>query len=84
VEDVRTGRVDARGSKSLAQAMEQVGRKAPVALRMAERLIDEGADRPLREGLRMELEHLVEIFRTDDAYEGLSSLGRKRPEFKGH
>jgi enoyl-CoA hydratase/3-hydroxyacyl-CoA dehydrogenase len=84
VEDVRTGRVDARGSKSLVQAMEQVGRKAPLALRMAERLIDEGADRPLREGLRMELEHVVEIFRTDDAYEGLSSLGRKRPEFKGH
>jgi len=29
------------------------------------------------------LDHLSEIFSTEDAYEGLSSLGRRRPEFKG-
>ena len=28
------------------------------------------------------IDHLVEIFGTQDAYEGLSTLGRKRPEFK--
>ena len=31
----------------------------------------------------MELSFLDEIFSTKDAYEGLSSLGRKRPEFIG-
>ena len=54
-----------------------------MALRIAGRLIDEGAGAPLRQGLKKELDHLVEIFSTKDALEGLSSLGRKRPEFKG-
>jgi enoyl-CoA hydratase/3-hydroxyacyl-CoA dehydrogenase len=57
--------------------------KAPVASRIADRLVREGAKVPLAEGLAMELSHLDEIFATKDAYEGLSSLGRKRPEFKG-
>jgi enoyl-CoA hydratase/3-hydroxyacyl-CoA dehydrogenase len=83
-EDLRTGRVDPRGSEDLARALRQVESKAPIALRIAERLIDEGLERPLHEGLHMELEHLVEIFSTDDAYEGLSSLGTRKPAFKGH
>jgi enoyl-CoA hydratase/carnithine racemase len=83
-EDLRTGRVDPRGSEDLTRALRQVERKAPIALRIAERLIDEGFDHPLHEGLHMELEHLVEIFGTDDAYEGLSSVGSRTPEFKGH
>jgi len=83
-EDLRTGRVDPRGSEDLAKALRQVERKAPIALRIAERLIDEGVEHPLHEGLHMEIEHLVEIFGTDDAYEGLSSLGIRKPEFKGH
>jgi enoyl-CoA hydratase/3-hydroxyacyl-CoA dehydrogenase len=83
-EDLRTGRVDPRGSENLARAIKQVEHKAPIALRIAERLIDEGFEHPLHEGLHMELEHLVEIFSTDDAYEGLSSLGTRKPEFKGH
>ena len=57
--------------------------KAPIATRIADRLIREGADADLDEALAMELSHLEEIFRTKDAYEGLSSLGRKRPEFTG-
>lgn len=83
-EDLRTGRIDPRGAEDLARALRQVERKAPIALRIAERLIDEGFDQPLHEGLHMELEHLVEIFSTDDAYEGLSSIGSRTPEFKGH
>jgi enoyl-CoA hydratase/3-hydroxyacyl-CoA dehydrogenase len=83
-EDMRTGRIDDRGLAGLAEALRQVARKAPIALRIAERLIDEGVEHPLHEGLHMELEHLVEIFNTDDAYEGLSSLGSRRPAFKGH
>jgi len=80
---LREGRIDAGDDRRLQKAVARVGAKAPIALRIAGRLIDEGAGRSLQEGLKMELDHLVEIFGTKDAYEGLSSLGRKRPEFKG-
>jgi len=83
VEAIRAARADTQGDATLAQAVKQVGFKAPLALALAERLIDEASRVSLDEGLRMELEHLVEIFRTADALEGLSSLGRKRPVFQG-
>jgi enoyl-CoA hydratase/3-hydroxyacyl-CoA dehydrogenase len=83
VEDIRLGKADAKGKEPLAQAMKRVTRKAPVALRIAEQLIDEGVNKPLEEGLQRELGQLREIFGTEDAYEGLSSLGRKKPSFKG-
>ena len=60
-----------------------ISRKAPVALRFANKIIDEGLKVSLKKGLQMELDHLVEIFSTEDAYEGLSTLGKKRPEYKG-
>jgi hypothetical protein len=31
----------------------------------------------------MELDHLTSIFSTRDAYEGLSSLGKRPPVFEG-
>ena len=61
----------------------KVSFKAPVALRLAEKLIDAAGTTELADGLMLELDHLTEIFSTADAYEGLSSLGRRRPEFKG-
>jgi enoyl-CoA hydratase/3-hydroxyacyl-CoA dehydrogenase len=82
-EALREGGVDAGDDPRLGKAMKKVSQKAPIALRLAGRLIDEGADKPLAEGLAMELEHLSEIFGTKDAYEGLSTLGRKRPQFEG-
>ncbi|MBI4532324.1 MAG: 3-hydroxyacyl-CoA dehydrogenase/enoyl-CoA hydratase family protein [Candidatus Melainabacteria bacterium] len=57
--------------------------KAPVALRIAARLINDGASMSLDEGLALELACLKEIFSTEDAYEGLSSLGKRRPVYKG-
>jgi enoyl-CoA hydratase/3-hydroxyacyl-CoA dehydrogenase len=67
----------------LAKAVKKVGFKAPVALRLAETLIEAAATNDLSDGLRAELDHLVEIMSSEDAYEGLSSLGRRRPVFKG-
>jgi enoyl-CoA hydratase/carnithine racemase len=59
-------------------------RKAPRALAMAMRLIDEGERRSLDEGLRLELASLEEIFGTHDARVGLGSLlDKTRPEFTG-
>ncbi len=72
--------LDETGSK-LAQT---ISRKAPIAVKIANTLIDEGADIDLDDGLQLELDHLNEIFRTKDAYEGLSSvLERRRPSFSG-
>jgi enoyl-CoA hydratase/3-hydroxyacyl-CoA dehydrogenase len=84
VEDIRLGKADTKGKDSLVRAVTLVNRKAPVALRIVETLIDEGASRPLDEGLRMELDHVREVFGTEDALTGLSSFGqKKKPTFKG-
>jgi enoyl-CoA hydratase/carnithine racemase len=81
--DLLSGSVDCGDDPVLGKAVKKVGAKAPLAVRLSAELIREGADKPLEEGLAMELAHLKEIFSTEDAYEGLSTLGRKRPEFKG-
>ncbi len=83
VETIRLGKAETRGKPALAKAMQRVAGKAPVALRLAERLIDEGGKLPLEAGLRLELGSLREIFGTADAYEGLSALGQRKPVFKG-
>ncbi len=66
-----------------AKTAKTISFKAPLAVRLADRIIDEGFALPLAQGLQLELDHLVEIFSTEDALEGLTSLGRKRPEYKG-
>jgi len=82
-DDLREGRVDTGGDEALAKNVKRVAAKAPTALRLAERLIEDGADLSLEEGLKLELDHLVEVFGTRDAYEGLSTLGKARPVFEG-
>lgn len=82
-ESLREGKADAGGDEGLVKAMKRVGPKAPVALRIAEKLIDAGTKVSLEEGLAMELGQLREIFSTKDAYEGLSSLGKRHPVFEG-
>lgn len=73
----------AADDEKLAKIAKRVGFKAPVALKTAEKLIDEGLDGDLDTGLQLELDNLNMIFSTKDAYEGLSTLGRKRPEWVG-
>lgn len=82
-ETLAGGQVDARDDPRVAQALKRLRSKAPVALRIAGELVDRGAGLPLEAALDLELDHLAEIFSTRDAYEGLSSLGKRRPEFKG-
>ena len=61
-----------------------LARKAPIALRIAARLVDEGASLSLRRGLDLELESLPEIFGSEDALIGLRSvLNRERPSWTG-
>jgi len=67
----------------IAKIAGRVRHKAPIAARLADEMIRHGAKNGLESGLAMELEKLETVFRTADALEGLSSLGRKRPVFKG-
>jgi enoyl-CoA hydratase/3-hydroxyacyl-CoA dehydrogenase len=67
----------------VAKASARVKQKAPIALRLAERLIDLSAAAPLDEGLAEELSHLVEVFSSEDARAGLSSVGKRAPAFAG-
>jgi enoyl-CoA hydratase/3-hydroxyacyl-CoA dehydrogenase len=83
-ESLREGKADTGGHEALAKAMKRVGFKAPIALRLAGKLIESGSKVSLDEGLAMELAHLEEIFSTKDAYEGLSTLGKKTPAFTGN
>jgi enoyl-CoA hydratase/3-hydroxyacyl-CoA dehydrogenase len=60
-----------------------VGYKAPLALKVANEIIDRQIDKPMEEAIEIELGRLQEIFSTADALEGLTSMGRKKPEYRG-
>jgi len=68
--------LEAKTAKTLAT-------KAPLALKLANQVIDKGYELPLAEGLKQELAHLIEIFSTADALTGLRSVGKERPKFEG-
>jgi enoyl-CoA hydratase/3-hydroxyacyl-CoA dehydrogenase len=84
VETIRTGRAPTGGDQVLERAAAAVATKAPIALRLAASLVDEGARVPLEEGLRMEVAQVETIFSTADALTGLLSIGKSRPEFSGN
>jgi enoyl-CoA hydratase/3-hydroxyacyl-CoA dehydrogenase len=69
---------------ALAEAdLRAIGRKAPIALRTANRLLDEGSRGSLEEGLQLELDALAGMFGTADALTGLQSvLQRERPSWR--
>ena len=86
VETIHAGAADVGGDASLARAMKQVGGKGPVALRITELLIVEGACKSLDEGLQMEMAHVAEIFSTTNAHLGLTFRAKKllgQPAFAG-
>jgi enoyl-CoA hydratase/3-hydroxyacyl-CoA dehydrogenase len=83
IEDLLAGRAG-HGDPAIAKTLQRVRHKAPVACRLADRMIREGAARGIEAGLAMELAHLKEVFATADASEGLSALlAGRRPQFQG-
>jgi len=68
--------------KIVSRQLKSLSRAAPIALAMANGLLDSAADSNLEAGLTRELEGLERIFGTSDALEGLSALieGR-RPSY---
>lgn len=66
-----------------AKTAKMIAKKAPIALRLANQIIDDGYALPLLEAVKEELAHLHEIFSTADALTGLRSVGKGRPTFEG-
>jgi len=78
------GKLPEGGPEELAaKTAKVIGYKAPLALELANAIIDQQVGKSTTEAVEIELGRLPESFKTADALEGLSSLGRKRPEFKG-
>ena len=57
--------------------------RAPIALKLANEIIDQQVGKSMNEAVEIELGRLNDIFSTADALEGLSTVGRKKPEYKG-
>ncbi len=68
---------------AVAKSVKKVSFKAPLAAMAADELVKLAGTATLEEGLRAETAGLQRIFSSKDAYEGLSSLGVRRPSFKG-
>jgi enoyl-CoA hydratase/3-hydroxyacyl-CoA dehydrogenase len=54
-----------------------IAEKAPIAIRLANKIVDTGFKKPLKNGMKLELKHLNEIFSTKDALTGLTNVGKK-------
>ena len=83
VAELLAGAADTQGNPRLIGALRRVRANAPIALGLAEWLIDEGMKRPPAEAMRLVLDRLRELFSTRDAYEGLSAQGKRQPVFQG-
>jgi enoyl-CoA hydratase/3-hydroxyacyl-CoA dehydrogenase len=84
VEKLLSGQPPSGVSPELAaRTAKTLGFKGPIALKMANEIIDLQAALTISEGVELELGRLKEIFSTADALEGLSStLEKRRPSFK--
>ncbi|MBI9087431.1 MAG: enoyl-CoA hydratase/isomerase family protein [Desulfobacterales bacterium] len=66
-----------------ARTAKGIGFKAPMAIRLVNEIIDAQTGLSVADAAEIELSRLSEIFATEDALEGLSTMGRKRPAYKG-
>ncbi len=80
---ILAGKAPAEAPAEAARVLKALGRKAPLALRIADDIIDRQAGLPMADAIEIELDRLPEIFSTADALEGLSSLGRRQPRYRG-
>lgn len=81
-DDLRQADPAAEADEPCRKAIGKLASKGPIALRLAGKLIEQGAQVPLEQGLALELEFLSQIFATHDAYVGLKSIGGAAPVFE--
>lgn len=72
--------VDASFAETIIKILD---RKAPIALKMANDIINLQAGKSRKDAIEIELSHLEEIFSTRDALEGLTSAGQRKPNYIG-
>lgn len=85
IHDLLTGTADPGDNGQLVRALRDIGRKAPLALHTAETLIEASINLTIKQGVQLELDHLLDIYRTQDASIGLASLHSKLPPvFRGY
>ncbi|MDJ0765070.1 MAG: 3-hydroxyacyl-CoA dehydrogenase NAD-binding domain-containing protein [Myxococcota bacterium] len=65
------------------KAAKKIKSKAPIALKLANDLMNQALALPIEAGVEKELAVLADVFSTEDAREGLGSVGKARPQFKG-
>ncbi len=83
-DDLIKGSIPAEADTSFAQSMIKIlGKKAPIALKMANDIIDLQKGKSNIDAIEIELARLEEIFSTQDALEGLSSAGKRKPNYIG-
>jgi len=71
-------------SEELAEkTLKIISRKAPLALQKANELIDAQAKVSIVDAIELELAELHYMFNTEDALAGLSSVGKKPPQYQG-
>ena len=62
----------------------EIAKKGPVAVQAAKKVIHDGLDRSLKDGLHLELDDFPKLFATEDVKEGLAAFLEKRPAaFRG-
>ncbi|RJR46395.1 MAG: 3-hydroxyacyl-CoA dehydrogenase/enoyl-CoA hydratase family protein [Desulfobacteraceae bacterium] len=66
-----------------AKLHKQISFKAPLAIKTANRVMDEGEKLPLEMALDLESAASLDLFMTADALEGLLSVGKGKPKFLG-
>lgn len=70
--------------KGAEDAIKKILTKGPLAVRMAKRVVNEGADLPLATGLALEAAQFPLTFATEDRVIGVTAfLEKKKAEFKG-
>lgn len=70
-------------AKASDKILKILGYKSPIALRMANEIMDEQSGLSIKDAVEYELSKLNTLFSTKDAFEGLSSAGHRRPVFTG-
>jgi enoyl-CoA hydratase/3-hydroxyacyl-CoA dehydrogenase len=83
IEDWLSGKYLEDDDPLVARIATTISRKAPLALKYANQIIDRGFEKTLKEGLKEELAFLNEIFSTKDALTGLTNVGRRGIEYEG-
>ena len=62
----------------------ELARRAPIAVRLAKQIINEGCQAPLATALLLEREAFALLFTTEDMKEGMDAfLNKRQPQFKG-